>query len=120
MEAAHERLEGVVFENLPWGDVIERWESPGTLFYLDPPYWGGENDYGKDMFNRSDFERMAECLAGIKGAFIMSINDTPEIRQLFAAFDFDEVSLNYSVSKGQGKQARELILTNQADASRLL
>ncbi|ARC88662.1 hypothetical protein [Rhodovulum sp. MB263] len=36
--AAHDRLDGVVFENLPWQDVLARYDGPQALFYLDPPY----------------------------------------------------------------------------------
>ena len=37
LEAAHERLAGVWIECLPWRQFIERWDRPGTLFYLDRP-----------------------------------------------------------------------------------
>ena len=110
LEDIHERLSGVVIENLPWSDFIARYDRPETLFYLDPPYWASEGDYGKDMFGREQFALMAEQLAGLKGRFIMSINDVPEIRKLFAAFTIEEVSLTYSVSGGKGKPARELII----------
>lgn len=80
LDAAHERLEGVVFESLDWADLIPRYDTPDTLFYLDPPYWGGENDYGKLMFERADFQKMADLLKDIQGRFILSINDVPDIR----------------------------------------
>ena len=35
----------------------------------------------------SDYEDMAQILAGIKGAFILSIDDRPETREIFKAFD---------------------------------
>lgn len=110
--AAHERLEGVVFENLDWADLIPRYDTPETLFYLDPPYWGGENDYGKLMFERSDFQKMADMLRDLQGRFILSINDVPEVREIFAGFHFDEVKLNYSIAAGAGTEARELIITD--------
>ncbi|WP_205320033.1 hypothetical protein [Notoacmeibacter marinus] len=40
LEAIHERLSGVVIEQLPWRNFIDRYGRPGMLFYLDPPYWG--------------------------------------------------------------------------------
>ncbi len=122
LDAAHERLDGVVFESLDWSEVISRYDSARTLFYLDPPYFGGESDYGKGMFERRDFQRMADLLASIKGAFILSINDTPEIREIFAQFHLDEVRLSYTVglqARKDGK-ARELIIANREVTAGLL
>ncbi len=120
LDAAHARLDGVVFENLPWQSVLERWDSPKSLFYLDPPYWGGENDYGKLMFSRDDFAKMAQTLRDIKGQFILSINDVPEIREIFSGFHFEEAALKYSVSRGAATDAKELIITRQEVAAGLL
>ncbi len=114
LEDVHERLSGVVIENLDWLKFIERYDRPETLFYLDPPYFGNETDYGKAMFDRDQFALMAERLAAIRGRFVMSINDVPEIRQLFARFDLSEASLNYSISGGRGTGARELIVTGRS------
>ncbi|MCF4115801.1 hypothetical protein JMK10_02995 [Rhodovulum sulfidophilum] len=44
---------------------------------------------------------------------MLSINDRPEIRDLFGAFRIEEVRLNYSVSKGGATAARELIIANR-------
>ncbi|MBL3571590.1 DNA methyltransferase [Rhodovulum sulfidophilum] len=113
LDAAHDRLDGVVFENLPWQEVLARYDGPQALFYLDPPYWGGEDDYGKGLFDRDQFAELAERLGRIEGAFVLSINDRPEIRDLFGAFRIEEVRLNYSVSKGGATAARELIIANR-------
>lgn len=111
LEDVHERLSRVVIENLPWRTFIEKYDRPGALFYLDPPYFGCEADYGRGLFGRDEFEAMADCLAGLKGRFILSINDVPKIRAIFSGFAIDEVSLTYSVSGGNGKPARELIVS---------
>jgi len=44
----------------------------GTFFYLDPPYWGHENDYGPGIFGRDDFTQLRELLAGLQGKFLLS------------------------------------------------
>jgi|GEM_PF-3528112 len=112
LEDVHVRLAGVVIECLPYGAFIDRYDRPGTLFYLDPPYWGSENDYGRDLFSRQDFERLAEQLAGLRGRFILSLNDRPEVRETFGAFAMEAVETTYSVGGGErAKRVPELIIT---------
>ncbi|MGV1823773.1 hypothetical protein [Agrobacterium vitis] len=79
------------------------------LFYLDPPYFGCEDDYGKALFGRDQFEVLAGRLKSLHGRFILSINDRPEIREIFACFSVEGAELSYSVSGGKGTEARELI-----------
>ncbi len=106
----HRRLAGVVIERLPWEQLLPRYDRPHALFYLDPPYWGCERDYGPGLFAREDFERMAEALAQLRGRFILSLNDRPEVRRTFARFDLAPVELAYGIASGQ-RAARELIIT---------
>lgn len=109
-EAVHERLSRVVIENLDWPDFIDRYDRPETLFYLDPPYWGCENDYGKNVFSRESFTALAERLGQIKGRFMISLNDTPGVRETFAAFPMADVGLTYTVTGGAGKSVGEVII----------
>ena len=109
LEEIHERLAGVVIERLPFDEVIRRYDRAETLFYLDPPYWGSETDYGKDVFVRSDFARLAEQLAALEGQFVLSINDVPETREIFAGFDITEVETIYGIA-GEPTKAKELIV----------
>ncbi|MES2987689.1 MAG: DNA adenine methylase [Pseudomonadota bacterium] len=106
----HERLEGVYIERLPFADFIARYDRPGALFYLDPPYWGCETDYGPGVFSPADFVRLSGILEGIEGRFILSINDTPEIREIFGKFEQEAVELPYRVS-GKVTPGRELIVS---------
>jgi DNA adenine methylase len=108
----HERLAGVVIEQLDFGAFIQRYDRAGMLFYLDPPYWGCETDYGQDVFGRADFTRLANQLAGIKGRFLLSINDTPGVREVFAGFHFVEAETTYTVGAGAAVKAAELIVSN--------
>lgn len=112
IQALHERLSNVYIECLPYAEFIKRYNRVDTLFYLDPPYWNCENDYGKGTFCKADFDELAKLLKGIKGKFILSINDVPEIRQIFKAFYIKEVQTTYTVGTQSGKQAAELLISN--------
>jgi DNA adenine methylase len=112
LEEIHERLAGVVIERLPYGQLIARYDRPETLFYLDPPYWGCEKDYGPGVFDRADFERLAEQLAGIKGRFLLSLNDTPGVREVFGRFDIEAVETTYTVGSGaSSKRVGEVLIS---------
>lgn len=113
IEAVHERLAGVIVERLPWADFIARYDRPGTLFYLDPPYYGCEGDYGRDLFARDQFELMAARLRGMRGRFVLSLNDHLEVRRIFDGFHFREEELTYTVGgSDQAKRVTEVIITN--------
>ena len=114
LEDVHSRLSGVVIECLDYAAFMQRYDGPGTLFYLDPPYWGCETDYGKAMFKRSDFEQLAKLMATIDGKAIMSINDVPQIREIFAGMQLVPVDTTYTIApqaKSRGKRG-ELIVMN--------
>jgi DNA adenine methylase len=114
LEDLHARLSRVVIECLNYAEFIERYDGPGTLFYLDPPYWGCENDYGKAMFSREQFIRMADQLAQIEGSFLLSLNDVPEVREVFAGFRIDSVETNYSIGQqGAGSGIRREVLIHR-------
>lgn len=113
LEEVHERLAGVTIENLDWLAFIDRYDRPGALFYLDPPYWGCEDDYGKLIFDRSQFAAIAERLSRLQSRFIMSINDVPEVRAIFKGFGLTGVRLNYTVGHGNGALADELIIVSE-------
>lgn len=67
------------------------------------------------MFERADFQRMAQLLSGIRGRFILSLNDVPEVREIFAEFAVEEVRTTYTISASQKDQAStrgELLISN--------
>jgi DNA adenine methylase len=105
----HERLAGVVIECLPWQEFLQRYDAPQTLFYLDPPYFGSEDDYGT-VFVRADFPTLAAALGRLEGRFILSINDTPEMRATFAAFRIEAVATRYTVAGGRWSDVGEIIV----------
>ncbi|MCZ2158998.1 DNA adenine methylase [Bartonella sp. 220] len=113
LKLVYRRLSGVTIEHLDWFDFIRRYDRPTTLFYLDPPYWGIEDYYGKDLFKREDYQKMSTLLAQLKGKFVLSLNDVPEIRKTFSHFTLKEVRIVYSCcSSNNAIPGKELIISN--------
>ncbi len=109
---AHVRLARVFVENKPYDQVLQRFDKPGTLFYIDPPYWGCEKDYGDGLFSRDDFARLAGLLGTLKGKFILSLNDTPGVRETFAGFRIESVQTRYSIGASVNKPVGEVLICN--------
>ena len=111
--ALSRRLAQVTIENMPYEEFIPRYDTAKTLFYLDPPYWGSERKYGPG-FSRDDFGALAVLLAQIRGRFILSINDVPEIREIFGRFEIDTIEVRYTIHHSANKSASELLVSNTA------
>jgi DNA adenine methylase len=80
--------------------LIERYDRPDTLFYLDPPYWESEDDYGKTIFSRAEFAEMADVLSRIRGRFRLSLNAAQGVFETFSRFPIEEVNCTYSIAGG--------------------
>ena len=81
---------------------------------------GYENVYGKavawwSVFAEYDFAEIAHTLARIKGQFVLSLNDTPQVRHWFKAFIPYKIETAYSSSakhRGTVLKKQELIFSN--------
>ncbi|KEH90709.1 DNA adenine methylase [Clostridium novyi A str. BKT29909] len=107
-----ERLRNTYVENLSFEKIIQKYDRPHTFFFCDPPYWetaGYENKFGE-----KEHLLLRDMLKNIRGKFLLTINDHPQVREWYDGFNFKKVKVNYSVSrqeKARGKY-NELIITN--------
>jgi DNA adenine methylase len=104
------RLQNAQIEALPYQQIIRKCDRESTFFYLDPPY------YGKKLyqfnFEEKDFQELAGLLAGLKGKFILSLNDVPEVRDIFCEFRMQPIQLAYSAQQKVGRRYSELVIRN--------
>ena len=75
-------------ENMDFQEVIEKYDSEKTYFYVDPPYWKTENYYSNHDFDRNDHERLADSLKSISGKFSLSYYDFPLLRVWFPKHEY--------------------------------
>jgi DNA adenine methylase len=55
---------------------------------------------------------MAEQLTKLKGKFLLSLNDVPEMRRIFAGFEIRILPMTYSSQRKVGKKYQELLISN--------
>lgn len=106
----HQRLAGVVIENLPWQECLERYDRGETFFFIDPPYFETAG-YGGRPWERDDYEQLAAALRGLRGRALLTVNDHREMRSVFRAFPFDLLQVRYTVGgeKAGNEKRTELL-----------
>lgn len=107
---AHERLDGVFIENDDFEKVIKRYDRDYTQFFCDPPYWQTAG-YGVP-FEWSDHRRLANALRKIKGKFLLTINDHPDIKKLYQGLPRRKIPVCYTVCRCGTKKTHGLVIAN--------
>ncbi|HXS95069.1 MAG TPA: DNA adenine methylase [Candidatus Limnocylindrales bacterium] len=107
---AHERLQLVQIECLPYQEILRRFDRKSTFFMLDPPYWNRK--LYKQNFSERDFHDLEERLHHIKGRFLLTLDDRPEVRTLFAKWHLLPVEVSYTAQRSQARRYSELFITN--------
>jgi len=109
-----ELLKGVKLETKDYEKIVKKYDSPQTFFFIDPPYENTNKSFGYAEDVDFDFIRLRKVLDKIKGSFLLTINDSPQIRSLFKGFKLTPVSIPSGfINTGVRKQSRdELMITN--------
>lgn len=104
-------------ENMDFDEVIQKYDSPSTYIYLDPPYWKTENYYSNHDFDRQDHERLANVLHGVQGKFSLSYYDFELLHEWFPEDKYTWVRKEFakaaSAKKGEKQNmGEELLIMN--------
>ncbi len=104
------RLDRTVIESESWEKCVERYDRPSTFFFIDPPYI----DCTATMYSSwtlADVVRLRERLARLKGRWIVTLNDSPSIRSVFAGCNLSTVHRKVNIdSRRPAKDYAELII----------
>jgi len=86
-------------------DFVERKLPKNTFSCIDPPYFNKGSKLYTSFYRPEDHSKVAERVLKLKSPWIITYDDTPEIRELYAARRQFDLSLNYSVqTKRQGQE----------------
>ena len=81
------KIDGIY--NLDYKDIISKYDSESTFFYVDPPYMGKEEYYINHDFNKDTHKELSEVLNNIKGKFLLSYYYFDGIEDLYPNCGFD-------------------------------
>ena len=113
-------LDRITFvENMDFEDVITKYDSPTTYFYVDPPYYivGEGKYYSNHDFGRKDHERLANVLHNVQGKFSLSYYDFELLHQWFPEDQYTWVKKEFAkaaaAKKGEKQNmGEELLIMN--------
>jgi DNA adenine methylase len=105
-----DKLKNTTILSQDYGSVIKKYDNPKAFFYLDPPYEASDKLYKEGSFNN---ERLAKILRGIKGKFLLSLNDSANIRNIFKGFKISTITDGGVGNQGVGEGKRkEVVIKN--------
>ena len=105
------RLQNVKIFNDDYQNIIKKYDSKDTFFFIDPPYENSEDLYDEGSFN---FENLRNVISNIKGYAMITLNDSYNIRTIFKDFVIKPIVVkgkNRNVNIGE-KDRKELIIMN--------
>ena len=103
-----EHLEKITFiENMDFEDVIEKYDSLSTFYYLDPPYKFREDKYSKHNFVSETHERLMNVIKKTKGKWCLSYYDFPELHEWYPENEFKWVSKDFKKASGASKGKKQ-------------
>lgn len=111
LERYRERLRGVVLHCKSYLDLLAQYDAPDTFFFMDPPYEGSTGLYKHAAF---DYEELAARCRTLQGRFMITLNDSPRIRELFADYRFVEYTTGHGGGRRVvgGRRRNELMIMN--------
>ena len=77
------KLDKIEVYNSDYKDIISKYDSKSTFFYLDPPYRTREHFYINHNFNDETHYELSQVLKDIKGRFALSYYYFPEIDEWY-------------------------------------
>jgi DNA adenine methylase len=100
--------------NQDYATIVKTYDSPTTFFFLDPPYERTRSIYGYGEHKTFDYTKLLHILQGIRGKFLMTINDSPTMREAFKEFNIlsTKVYARWSRKTKKANNRKELLIMN--------
>ena len=112
-----DRLKDTTILSDDYKQVIKEHDGKDTFFFLDPPYEGAKELYKEGGLN---LEELRKTVDGIKGKFLLTLNDSPTVRKAFKGYKIKKIKVAGGAGHGGQrdlggigqKERNELFISN--------
>jgi DNA adenine methylase len=77
---------------------------------MDPPYW--RRKLYRYNFTDDDFMQLEQSLHKIRGRFLLSLDDHPEVRKLFRGWRITPIQIVYTANRRPKLRYGEVLISN--------
>jgi DNA adenine methylase len=103
-------LQGVKITNKNYVNIILKYDSPETFFFIDPPYENTNKNFYSDI--GMNYDELSSILQNIKGKFLLTINDSPNTQKIFKPFKIKKINVQSTWHSEKGHTRKELFIMN--------
>jgi DNA adenine methylase len=104
-----EKLKHAEIKQLDWRETIKQYDSPTTMFFIDPPYDG---EWAKAGETYSP-EHLVEALKGAQGKYIIAYTDSDHVRSTLGSIStIFSMTTNESRARSGNTSTSRLFATN--------
>jgi len=89
--------------------ILKKFDGPDTFFYLDPPFHELSCPY---VSCDVDPQQIADAVRGLRGQWLLSYNDHPDVRKAFKGYKIEKFENLYSMNEADTKGVYEVLIRN--------
>ena len=112
LKPQYERIKDANIDCLDFRIALQRYATPNTLVYADPPYYSPAEDMYSHKMSRLDHIALAAHLHACGSKVLVSYDDLPGVRRLYADWNMISIPWSYLTSTEGPSKGTELLIAS--------
>jgi DNA adenine methylase len=112
LKSQHDRLKDANIDCLDFRVALQRYATPKTVVYADPPYHSPTEDLYACRMTKLDHIALAAHLHACGSKVLVSYDDTLDVRKLYSDWNIISIPWTYRMSPHGLSDGQELLISN--------